>query len=88
MSCAQLRFRPPRLHRSRPAPPCGTPPHCSTATQTPHRAIGEAGPQTNPPSGPLLPPGYAFCVPGDLAPTYVNAVATCPEGYQLDENGL
>ncbi|GBF94097.1 hypothetical protein Rsub_07084 [Raphidocelis subcapitata] len=32
--------------------------------------------------------GYAFCVPGDIAPTYVPAVATCPEGYNLDENDL
>jgi hypothetical protein len=32
--------------------------------------------------------GYAMCVPGHVPPSYVPAVADCPAGYELDENGL
>jgi hypothetical protein len=32
--------------------------------------------------------GYAFCIPGHIPPSYVPAIASCPAGYELDENGL
>lgn len=32
--------------------------------------------------------GYAFCVPGNIPPTFAAAAASCPPGFAMDDSGM